>query len=221
MKTVNDIRNELLQTQPDEDGMVELINVSFVCDEDSIFREPNKEYIERELEWYKSMSLNVNDIPGKVPLIWTQVADESGLINSNYGWCIWSEDNHYQYESCIKQLLMNKNTRRAMMIYTRPSIQHEYNKNGMSDFLCTNTVQVFIRNNKLIYIVAMRSNDAIFGFPNDLGWHKHVYSELYNDLLDTYPELETELIHWNVGSLHVYPRHTHLLEEYQQLKETQ
>lgn len=211
--TVADVRELLKSTEVDEAGMVELINLTFVCDEDSIFREPNKEYIERELEWYKSMSLNVNDIPGKVPVIWTQVADDSGLINSNYGWCIWSEDNHNQYESCLHQLELDKNTRRAMMIYTRPSIQQEYNKNGMSDFLCTNTVQVFIRNNKLIYIVSMRSNDAIFGFPNDLGWHKHVYTKLHNDLLKTYPDLETDYIQWNAGSFHVYPRHQHLLEK--------
>lgn len=54
-----------------------------------------------------------------------------------------------------------------MMIYQRPQMQFQYNKNGMNDFICTNYAQLFIRNNKLIYIVDMRSNDAIFGFFND------------------------------------------------------
>ena len=48
----------------------------------------------------------------------------------------------------------------------------------------------------------MRSNDAIFGYPNDLAWQRHVLDELSDDL-DVHPG---EII-WNVGSLHIYERH--------------
>ena len=76
---------------------VEMIGAQFVADESLIFGGLNHDYIERELQWYKSMSLNVNDIPGKGPEIWKQVCDESGYIHSNYGWCEWSDKNGRQY----------------------------------------------------------------------------------------------------------------------------
>ena len=43
---------------------VELQNIHFICDKDYIVREPNYDYAKREIEWYESQSLNVNDIPG-------------------------------------------------------------------------------------------------------------------------------------------------------------
>jgi hypothetical protein len=106
MKTnVSDIRNEfkrlLLNGEfvTDKTGVktIEIINASFIADEPSIFGVVNEEWNNRELQWYKSMSLNVNDIPAPIPAIWKQVATPSGEINSNYGWCIWSEDNGRQY----------------------------------------------------------------------------------------------------------------------------
>lgn len=206
------VKGLLCSMEPLDDGMVELINISFLADKDYILREPNKEYIEREIEWYKSQSLYVDDIPGQTPKIWEQVSDSDGRINSNYGWCIFSAENNYQYSSAVQQLQMDKNTRKAIMIYTRPSMQTDYNHKGMSDFICTNNVQLFIRNNKLIYIVNQRSCDAVFGFNNDLAWHNHVYDMLMNNLSEKYPELKKSYIQYNCGSLHVYPRHQHLLK---------
>ena len=70
-----------------------------------IIREPNYEYFKKELEWYKTESLNVNDIQGGAPVIWKMCADELGYINSNYGWMIWSKDNYEQYKHCMKKLI--------------------------------------------------------------------------------------------------------------------
>ena len=69
---------------------IEMIGAQFVADEPAIFGKVDEDYVKRELDWYRSMSLNVNDIPGGPPKIWQQVADKNGQINSNYGWCIWS-----------------------------------------------------------------------------------------------------------------------------------
>ena len=41
---------------------IELIGASFIADEPSIFGTINKDYINSEIEWYKSMSTNINDI---------------------------------------------------------------------------------------------------------------------------------------------------------------
>ena len=223
MITVNEIRRSLNVDRNrglftiDKTGCktVEIINATFVADEPSIFGKPNEDYIKRELSWYESLSLDVNDIPGKTPAIWQSVSDKDGMINSNYGYLVFSEDNFSQYLSVLTELGENPYTRRANMIYTRPAIQMEAFTNGMSDFICTNNVQYFIRDNKLITSVYMRSNDVVFGYNNDFAWQKYVRDKLLNDLeTDTGIRYEPGPIYWNVGSLHIYERHFHLMDEW-------
>lgn len=198
------------------EGMLEIINASFIADEESIFGIPNIDYIKKELEWYISRSLSMLDIDNdyaNIPKIWKKIASDNNKINSNYGWCIFSEDNCNQYTNVISKLSKNINSRQATMIYTRPSMHIDSIKDNMNDFICTNTVQIFIRDNYLYYIVNMRSNDAVFGYKNDLAWHVWVYQNLKFDLskilnftLIEYP------IMWNANSLHIYPRHFKLIE---------
>lgn len=220
--TINDIKNIFVEKYKNNDFVinsasvktVEIINANFEVskDETAIFGELN-EYADRELEWYKSMSLNVNDIPGETPKIWKQVADCDGYINSNYGWCIWSEENESQYSHCLQQLVNDPNTRQACMIYNRPSMQYEYGLDGMRDFMCTFAVQVFIRNGILIYNVLMRSNDAVYGFKNDLYWHRYVINELITDLAKYGVNVTDYKINWYAGSLHLYERNFNYIEK--------
>lgn len=211
MLIVEDIRDYLLRELQAENFVVdktgvktiEMIGACFEADEPSIFGDVNEEYIQRELEWYKSQSLYVDDIPGITPAIWKQVASTEGKINSNYGWAIYSEDNGLQYLNVFDELTKNPNSRRAVMIYTRPTMWSDYNHNGMSDFMCTNAVQYMIRDGQLVAVVQMRSNDVVFGYRNDYAWQKYVADQLTKDLgLDVEPK-----IIWNVGNLHVYERH--------------
>jgi len=182
---------------------IEMIGACFEANHPTIFGDVNDEYVERELEWYKSMSLYVKDIPGKTPAIWEQVASSEGKINSNYGWAIYSEDNGFQYLNVLRELCVNPNSRRAVMIYTRPTMWQDYNRDGMSDFMCTNAVQYMIRDGQLVAVVQMRSNDVVFGYRNDYAWQSYVADQLSNDLgLKVLPK-----IIWNVGNLHVYERH--------------
>ena len=211
MLKVEDIRNhfidELMDSNfvTDKTGVktIEMIGATFEADEPTIFGEVNDEYVERELEWYETMSLYVDDIPGITPAIWKQVADRAGKINSNYGWAIYHKDNGLQYTRVFNELLHLPNSRRAVMIYTRPTMWEDYKRDGMSDFMCTNTVQYMIRNEQLVAIVQMRSNDVVFGYRNDYAWQKHVADTLTADLGLT---KEPKII-WHVGSLHVYERH--------------
>lgn len=211
MLKVEDIREYLIRELQAESFVVdktgvktiEMIGACFEADEPSIFGDVNEEYIQRELDWYKSMSLYVDDIPGITPAIWKQVASTEGKINSNYGWAIYSEDNGLQYLNVLDELTKNPNSRRAVMIYTRPTMWTDYNHNGMSDFMCTNAVQYMIRDGQLVAVVQMRSNDVVFGYRNDYAWQKYVADMLTSDLgLDIEPK-----IIWNVGNLHVYERH--------------
>jgi thymidylate synthase len=212
---VSDIRQEFLNLKHNEEYIIdktgvktlEIINANFIADEDTIFGQVNQNYIEREIQWYKSMSLNVNDIPGNTPTIWKQVADENGYINSNYGWCIWAAENKNQYNNVLQELQKNIFSRRAIMIYTRPNMWYDYNLNGRSDFMCTNTVQYVVRNNKLHCIVQMRSNDAWAGYRNDRSWQLYVLNMLASDL-----NIEAGNIYWNCGSLHFYAKQFDLIQ---------
>lgn len=221
---VNDIREIFGKKLINKDYVIdktgvhtlEIQGASFTADEPLIFGQLNQDYIKKELNWYKSISLNVNDIPGGPPEIWQKVSSKNGLINSNYGWCIWSDEsnnkennNGGQYWRVITELQNNPDSRRAIAIYTRPSMHLDYNKDGMSDFICTNTVQYLIRNNVLIAIVQMRSNDVVFGYRNDYAWQKHV-AELLSSALGT----DSSEIIWQVGSLHVYERHFWMVDSW-------
>ena len=187
---------------------IEIIGATFLADEDYIVREPNYDYIVRELEWYESTSRNVNDIPGVVPAIWQSIATKEGMINSNYGWCIWSDENFNQYENVLKELRANPDSRRATMIYNRPSMHQDYNRDGMNDFMCTFANSFFIRDNKLISHFIMRSTDAVFGFNNDVAWAMYVQKKLARDL----EVLPGNLI-WTSANIHVYERHFSALEK--------
>jgi thymidylate synthase len=225
--TITEIRKEFIRKYKNEDfvvdksgvKLIELLGVSFPADTRFIFGKVNDEYVSKEIKWYKSQSRNVYDM-AKPPKIWRDIADKDGNINSNYGWCIYSKENGDQFKNAVRELRRNKDSRRATMIYTRPGMHTEYNINGMSDFICTNAVQVEIRDNKLYYLVQMRSNDAVFGYKNDLYWHKSVQQQLLDELKKDYKTLELGDIYWNSSSLHVYDRHYYLVYHYMMTGET-
>lgn len=217
--TTEDIRNEFNRLYKDgifREGRygktIEIQNAHFLADSDSIIRKPNYEYANREIEWYKSQSLFVKDIPGEVPKIWQMCADKDGKINSNYGWCIWSKENGNQLDYCIKRLIDDPHTREACMIYNRPSMQIDCNANGMHDFMCTYSTQVFlneVRSNvyQLDYTVFMRSCDAVYGYCNDCLWAQYVQSFMVDLLNKEGLNVILGDMIWNAGSLHVYERH--------------
>lgn len=214
MYNVSDIRHLLGGKLFDEEfvedksgvKLIEIIGESFICDEPTIFGTRNEEYIAKEIKWYESQSLNIYDMKCP-PKIWCDIADSNGYINSNYGWMIFSTTNGNQYNRVLNELRENPTSRRAEMIYTRPSMHTDYRLDGMSDFCCTLGVDYFIRKNKLHAIVKMRSNDAIFGFKNDYAWQRHILLRLANELMVACGD-----IIWQASSLHVYERHFHLVK---------
>lgn len=200
------------------DKTINLNDVVLKAERGWIVRPSNTDYAEREVQWYLSQSLNVNDIPGGAPKIWKEVATPEGIINSNYGWCIFSAENGKQYDCCVDSIARDLKTRRGVMIYTRPSMQTEYNKDGMNDFMCTHYVHVIYEDEhgfpKLLYLVYQRSCDAVFGYNNDWYWHKFVADKLSEELKSKkiIPSgTETE-IRFHFGSVHVYERHFKYLE---------
>lgn len=200
---------------------IEILGASFIANEPTIFGATNLDYVQHELDWYVSRSLNVYDIPGGPPKIWKAVASHDGYINSNYGFLVFDAANGNQCENAIQALVTNPQTRRASMIYTRPTMHTDWNKNGMSDFVCTNCVQYLIRDNKLHVVVQMRSNDVVFGYKNDYAWQKYVQEYVVNEYnRRTNKSLQLGQIHWQVSSLHIYSRQFYLLEHFAKTGET-
>ena len=223
-QTVNDIRQHFIKELNDENFVIdktgaktiELIGASFIADEDAIFGTPNKEYIEQEIEWYNSESSNIYDIDRGVdaagndmepPRAWKYSANKFGEINSNYGLLIYGEKYFEQYENALDELIKNPDSRRACMVYNRPSIWLEYKENGKNDFICTNAVTYYIRDGYLDCVIQMRSNDVIFGYRNDFAWQKHVRDTMLNDLNHSKMDVQAGDIYWQVQNLHVYERH--------------
>ena len=152
------------------DNTLAMFNVGFEIknplknDIEAPWRNWNKNYAEAEWQWYLSGDRNIHklgDLYGKVPPIWTRMADEDGNVNSNYGWQ-WKRNDQLQK---VIDMLSDENTRQAAIsIYDGKEI-HAYD----NDTPCTYAVQFTImpKTRKLNMAVVMRSNDLWFGFCND------------------------------------------------------
>lgn len=198
---------------------IELIGASFIADEPAIFGKVNHDYVIQELNWYSSTSTNINDIrPADQgpPEAWKYAANRHGEINSNYGHLIFSAKYYGQYYRALNELLSNPDSRRAIMIYNRPSIWEEFNENGKNDMICTNAVTYYIRDGLVNAVVQMRSNDVVFGYKNDYAWAYYILSFLVKDLNENRQQPEgykIGKIHWQVQNLHVYEKHFALVND--------
>ena len=213
------LKEKYKKQQFDSLGNISILSASFVVTTNDMLKEPNEEYIQRELEWYLSESLNVNDIPGKTPKIWEQVSDKDGFINSNYGWTTFSKENYSQFDKVLEELSKNnKYSRQGVIIFIRPTMHEDSKRNGMHDFICTYCYNFKIERDidgidKLYMMVNMRSNDCVFGYLNDKGFADYVFNRMLNELQKTYPELQKGVMFWKADNFHVYPRHFKYLEE--------
>ena len=223
MLRVKDIRELFKESQrsaeytEDRNGgsTIELLGASFLADEPAIFGSPNQTYIQSEIDWYNSQSTNINDIYEDAkppPAAWLRTANAHGEINSNYGHLIFSEKYFNQFTNAICELVANPDSRRAQMVYNRPSIWNEFDENGKSDFICTNAQTMYIRDNKLHMVSQMRSNDVYLGYRNDYAWAKYIMGRAVEHIED-YASVVLEVgdLHWQVMNMHLYEKHYHLI----------
>lgn len=187
-------------------GTRELMDMAANFNPRQVLRRAYRRYADAEMAWYMSKDLCIVGHPGiEDAPIWKACATSNGMVNSNYGWCILSDDNHLQYQHAVDALVKDRWTRQSCCIYTRPSMQLQHN-NGLHarrDFICTFATQHMIRDGRLEYIVLMRSNDVETGLPYDLAWHQYIYEKMFVELRAHY-EIEYGLIHWHASSLHLY-----------------
>lgn len=203
---------------------LEILGASFVANEPTIFGAVNESYIQAELDWYESRSTNVNDLKtasGQVPPAWVRTATKHGEINSNYGHLIRSPLYYDQYSNVLRELTRNRDSRRATMVYTRPSIWVEFDFGGRSDFICTNAVAYYVRHRsgspKLDAVVQMRSNDAWAGYRNDYAWQSYVLQQLvtdYNAVREEDADVSPGDIYWQAANLHMYSYNFWMIDSY-------
>lgn len=226
---VNDIRKIFIDKLANEEFVIdktgaktiEIIGASFLANEPAIFGEPNAKYIKAELDWYDSQSTNINklaEIYGKSPAAWEYCANEYGEINSNYGEITFASKHYNQFHRAAAELIKNPDSRRAQIIYNRPSIWVEYDEDGKNDFICTNAQTFYIRNNELHMVSQMRSNDAVFGYKNDYAWARHLQTKMCSYLnagkAVGAPITYAGELTWQVMNIHCYERHFDLVVNY-------
>lgn len=180
-------------------------------------------YIKQEIEWYMSGDLSIKGHPGiETNKTWSKIASNDGMVNSNYGWCIFSEQNHSQFKHAIDALDKKLHTKQAVMIYSRPSIVTEHNDNvhAKKDMICTIYVTIQIRKNErgqnvMYYTVHMRSNDVWYGMRNDLAWHQKIFELVRQHCIGKWnePIIPGKII-WVADSLHIYTWALPLISRY-------
>jgi len=181
------------------------------CIIDNPARKFSNKYLLKELEWYNSGDRSVKEI-GKYASLWNKIADENGNVNSNYGHIAFFQElekfDGNQFDWVVESLKDDKDSRQAIINFNQT--HHKYE--NVKDFVCTINTQYLIRNNKLISITNMRSNDVIFGFGNDIPFFSNLQTQIFKNLKEHYSNLRLGPMYHTAGSLHVYERHFEMLD---------
>lgn len=161
------------------------------------FRKTSPYYIAQEYFWYLSGDRNVDSI-SKYSGFWKNIANEDGIINSNYGAYIFNKDYYpvngmSQWEYLIETLKKDPDSRQAILQIPITPFK------GTKDVCCTSSLQFFIRDGKLFMTTYMRSNDINLGFCNDIPFFTGLQINLAKEL-----NVELGWYRHVVGSLHVY-----------------
>jgi thymidylate synthase len=171
-------------------------------------------YAVTEWLWYLSHNPDVSNI-GKLAKIWQDIADEENRVESNYGVWIHGNINERtglnQWEWVRDELIRDRDTRRASI--TINGYQHKGKNN--KDYPCTQYIHFFIRDNKLHLGVHMRSNDAVFGFCNDVFTFCMYQQLMLNELNARVSGDKIELGHYyhSAGSFHIYESHFAMMDK--------
>ena len=195
------LHDRIIQDGIDFTDTKALFNVGFYItdpmDNKIVNKERNwkKDYAEAEWQWYLKgipYVFELGNIYGKIPEIWKRMADDSGRVNSNYGYQ-WNREE--QLSKVISMLKANPNTRQATIsIYDGKEINKYAN-----DTPCTYAVQFTILHGRLDMCVTMRSNDLWYGFCND----QYCFSEL-QILVSRQLNIEPGVYYHFAHNMHLY-----------------
>lgn len=172
--------------------------------EKNIFVSPLGEFF-----WYMSGSNNLDFIKYYISK-YDIFSNDKAKLNGAYGARLFDNENldESQVYKIVKLLTTKSNTRQAVIqIFDKKDLDIE----GNLDIPCTCTLQFFIRENKLILFVNMRSNDVFVGLPHDI----FCFTMLQEIIAK---ELKVELGEYNhfISSCHFYKDDEIKIEQYLQ-----
>jgi thymidylate synthase len=197
----NEIRTRGTQT-------LEVLHASFLIEDPTDInilnpaRKFKTSYAMAEWLWYLSHDPRVNNI-GKLASTWNRIADENGVVESNYGVYLRT-----QWAWVLKDLYDDPESRRATFVIN----QVHHKGANTQDYPCTHYVQFFIRDSKLHMSVNMRSNDAVYGFCNDVFTFALFQQLMLNDLNLRGKDYKLGHYYHHAGSFHVYDHHYAMMD---------
>lgn len=159
-------------------------------------RDISPSYLFGELLWYFTGNQSVNFI-SKFSSMWSRLSDDGRTSNSAYGHIMKYRHGFNQIEKVIELLMVDPNSRRAVINLNVPNSQVIETK----DEPCTIALQFVIRDERLHCTTVMRSNDIWFGLPYDIAF----FTELQRYIAERLNVATGSYVHF-VTSLHMYDR---------------
>ena len=154
-----------------------------------------------EFSWHLSES-NRLDFINYYSKNWTTVSEDGRTIaKSCYGKKIFNSDT---WNKLIFELQEDNDTRRAVISLYDDSELGLKSK----DVSCTLSLQFILRNGMLDLITTMRSNDIIWGLPNDI-----FFFTMLQEMLSIELNVKLGNYYHQVNSLHIYKRHYDLMQK--------
>ena len=195
-----------------------LYSASWLADTPSMIGERNEDWVRREIDWFFTGSDALADMEGPVPQAFQACAGTDGKVNSAYGHILFGKGEHLPPQPSLADRIINafiqegKHTRHAVAIISDRNVHRLARHNERNDFICTNALNEYIDHEDKLHIVAqMRSMDAVWGYRADYSMWDALMDWLLGSLEWVYPEVTRGPITFQVGNLHVYPRHHDLL----------
>jgi len=183
-----EIRNYIFVLENPFDNVITLEHVATRLD-----------YAKEELEWYLAGTDRIDFSP-LIKKVWRKYTDDGIHANSAYGYRMFGNHPDFidQWNWVIEELQRDRDSRRAVINLNYPG---DKLNPETKDFVCTMFIQVFIRNNRLEWTVVMRSNDAYYGFRNDL----YCFTSL-QEMMATALYVDVGRYTHIAGSMHIYEK---------------
>lgn len=109
----------------------------------------------------------------------------------------------HQLDNAIAALKEDEHTRRAMIMIFWPGDTTE-SSGFQTRIPCSVSYQFLIRNNKLMVLYYIRSNDYFKHFAIDIWLTQAMQSYIFEQLKGTYPNLKIGSLNYYAGSFHAY-----------------
>ena len=108
-----------------------------------------------------------------------------------------------QLDNAIAALKDDEHSRRAMIMIFKPEDTME-SSGFQTRIPCSVSYQFLIRNNKLMVLYYIRSNDYFKHFAIDIWLTQAIQEYIWTQLQDTYPGLKIGPLNYYAGSFHAY-----------------